>query len=340
MKLLRLIAVALVFAAPIVVKAQSGNAAALQPASTTQMVLPSHGSMLYGIFYLAAGAGPHPTAVLFHGFPGYEQNLDIAQYLRAHGWNVLAMHYRGSWGVKGDFSFEHCAEDADTQLRFVLDPANAKKYGIDMRRVIVIGHSMGGFMAASAAAHNKQVTAAVLISAWNIGADYESRRHGAAEVSTVGDEAKSLASDNNLLPLSGTSADALAREIYDHQSALNLNNLAPVIAHRPVFVITANEGLAPIDHAFAEALRKAGDTRVTERHWNTDHSYSGERAELSGAIFDWACQPAALKAHADLPERFHGRSASSKLNACREFPFKKPILNFPSAGVRRIGSRG
>jgi len=127
----------------------------------------------------------------------------------------------------------------------------------------------------------------VLISAWNIGADYASRHHGAAAVSTVESEAKSLASDNNLLPLSGTSAEALAREIYNHQSALNMNNLAPAIAPRPAFVITASEGLAPSDHAFAEALRKAGDTHITERHWDTDHSYSGYPAELSAAILQW-----------------------------------------------------
>jgi uncharacterized protein len=262
--------------------------AAAKPAATRQMVLPSHGVMLYGIFYLAAGEGSHPTAIIFHGFPGFEQNLDIAQYLRARGWNVLAMHYRGSWGVKGDFSFEHCAEDADAQVSYMLDPENARKYGIDTRRIIVVGHSMGGYMAASAIAHNKGVAAAVLISAWNIGADYESHHHGGSKVSTIQDEAKSLASDNNLLPLSRTSADALAREIYDHQAALDMNNLAPAIVPRPIFVITANEGLAPVDHAFAAALRKAGDTRVSERHWDTDHSYSGERAALSSAILEWS----------------------------------------------------
>jgi acetyl esterase/lipase len=54
-----------------------------------------------------------------------------------------------------------------------------------------------------------------------------------------------------------------------------------------VFIITANEGLAPADHALAEALRKAGDTHVTERHWDTDHSYSDKRAELIQAILNW-----------------------------------------------------
>ena len=258
------------------------------PAATEQMAIPSHGENLLGIFYLAAGAGPHPTAILFHGFPGYEQNLDIAQFLRAHGWNVLAMHYRGSWGVKGDFSFEHAAEDADTQVRFISDGANAKKYRVDTRRVMVIGHSMGGFMAASAIAHNKGIAGAVIISAWNIGADYQSHRHTGSSANSIASEAKGLESGGNLLPLAGTNAETLAREILDHQSALNINKLAPVIAPRPVFVITANEGLAPADHAFAEALRKTGDTRVAERHWNTDHSYSGERAELSSAILKWA----------------------------------------------------
>ena len=257
------------------------------PASMRQMMIPSHGSTLLGVFYLAAGSGTHPTALLLHGFPGFEQNLDLAQDLRAHGWNVLAMHYRGSWGVKGDFSFHHAAEDADTEVRFLLDPANVKKYRIDTHRLIVIGHSMGGYMAASATAHNPQIAGVVLISAWNIGAEYESRQHTAPEARSIQKEAKALESDGNLVPLAGTSGEALAREIYQNQKALNFNNLAPAIAPRPVFVITANEGLAPADHALAEALRKAGDTHVTERHWDTDHSYSGQRTELAHAILEW-----------------------------------------------------
>ena len=260
------------------------------PAATRQMVLPSHGSNLLGVFYLAAGSQPHPTALILHGFPGYEQNLDIAQFLRARGWNVLAMHYRGSWGVKGDFSFQHAAEDADTEVQFLLDPANAQKYHIDTKRVIVIGHSMGGYMAASAAAHSPQVAGAVLISAWNIGADYQSaRRTGKAEP-TIAQEAKGLESDNNLTPLAGTSGEALAREIKDHSAELNFLNLASKIAPRPVLVVTSNDGLAPVDRALMEALQKAGDSKVTEKHWPTDHSYSGQRSELCNAILDWASE--------------------------------------------------
>jgi uncharacterized protein len=281
---------ALTFLLVLPLAAQSDDSKAVSAktaASMQQMILPSHDCMLLGVFYLAAGAEPHPTAVILHGFPGFEQNLDLAQTLRAHGWNVLAMHYRGSWGVKGDFSFAHAAEDADTEVRFLLNPANAQKYRIDTHRVIVIGHSMGGYMAASAAAHNPQVAAAVLISAWNIGADYESRRHTGSAAPTLENEAKSLERDSNLVPLSGTSGEALAREIHEHQQELNFINLVPAIAPRPVLVITSSDGLAPADQALVEALRKAGDTHVAEQHWDTDHGYSDRRSELANAILEW-----------------------------------------------------
>jgi len=37
------------------------------------VLVPSHGMGMNALFYLAGGAGPHPTMVLLHGFPGNEQ---------------------------------------------------------------------------------------------------------------------------------------------------------------------------------------------------------------------------------------------------------------------------
>ncbi|MFC3556442.1 alpha/beta hydrolase family protein, partial [Sphingomonas qilianensis] len=82
------------------------------PAETLARAIPSHGVNLNAILYTAAGAGPHPTVLLLHGLPGNEQNVDLAQSLRRFGWNVLTLHYRGSWGGPGAFSFAHCVEDA------------------------------------------------------------------------------------------------------------------------------------------------------------------------------------------------------------------------------------
>lgn len=257
-------------------RAQSGSPAALPstPPSLKHPLVPSHGDNLLGVFYLAAGSEPHPTAILFHGFPGYEQNLDLAQALRHAGWNVLALHYRGSWGVSGAFSFLHAAEDADAEVNFVLDPQNVSQYRIDPHQVVVIGHSMGGFMAASAAAHNSKVKAAVLISAWNIGAP----RSDEAE------EAKALARDNNLAPISGATGPSLAHEEFTHRQELDMLHLAPAIAPRPVLIVTANDGSDQFAQPLLAALHASKDTQATYAHFDTDHPYSGQRSELISTV--------------------------------------------------------
>jgi pimeloyl-ACP methyl ester carboxylesterase len=244
------------------------------PPSMKHPLVPSHGSNLLGVFYLAAGEQPHPTAILFHGFPGYEQNLDLAQTLRRAGWNVLAMHYRGSWGVAGNFSFVHAAEDADAEVDFVLDPKNVVQYRIDPKRIVVIGHSMGGFMAASAAAHNPNISAAVLLSAWNIGAPRPSET----------DEAKALVSNNNLAPISGTDGPTLAHEEFTHRAQLDMLNLVSAVAARPVLIVTANDGSDQFAEPFAAALRAAGDKQVSVSHFDTDHPYSGYRLALGETV--------------------------------------------------------
>jgi predicted alpha/beta-fold hydrolase len=73
------------------------------PTQNIETVMDSHGSRIMGVFLLASSTQPHPTVILLHGFPGYEQNIDLAQSLRRDGWNVLAMHYRGD-GVRREAS--------------------------------------------------------------------------------------------------------------------------------------------------------------------------------------------------------------------------------------------
>ena len=83
------------------------------PAGMIELDINSNGSRLAGgIMYTPNGNEKHPTLILLHGFPGNEKNLDIAQVVRAHGWNVIYFNYRGSWGSEGKYSFENCVEDA------------------------------------------------------------------------------------------------------------------------------------------------------------------------------------------------------------------------------------
>lgn len=253
--------------------------------------LPSHGEMLLGVFYLAAGAGPHPTVILMHGFPGFEQNLDLAQAIRRTGWNVLAVHYRGSWGVKGTFSFQHAIEDADAEVAFVRDPANAKKYRVDPARIVLLGHSMGGFLVASATAHEAKVAGVAMISAWNIGASFPPATENSGQHTTDEAAKQSLAehfsSDNDGAPLAGCTVEGLVEEAYEHRASWNFNDYAPQLGTRPVLVVTSDDGLAPIDETFATTLKKAGNEHVTEAHFPTDHGYSDHRLALTTVVLNW-----------------------------------------------------
>src|SRR6266700_2047295 len=162
-----------IFALPACIQAQQAPTAIASdpapdkgsPAAIETLQLPSHGSALNALVYIAAGAGPHPVVVLLHGFPGNEKNLDLAQAMRRAGWNVLYFNYRGSWGSPGDFSFTHAIEDTQAAIAFLRDPATAKKLHADPAYIVLIGHSMGGFMALNAGAQDPAIKAIATISA-------------------------------------------------------------------------------------------------------------------------------------------------------------------------------
>lgn len=44
---------------------------------------------------------------MLHGYPGIEQNLDIAQLLRMAGYAVVHFSYRGVWESHGYYRFSH-----------------------------------------------------------------------------------------------------------------------------------------------------------------------------------------------------------------------------------------
>src|SRR5262245_41426791 len=89
------------------------------PARAETLHIPTGGVQVNGLAYIAAGAGAHPTVVLFHGYPGIEKNLDLAHAIRRDGWNVVSLNYRGSWGSPGTFSFKGNLEDAKAVLAYI-----------------------------------------------------------------------------------------------------------------------------------------------------------------------------------------------------------------------------
>ena len=255
------------------------------PAAMETVQIPSHGALLNGLVYVASGPGPHGVVILLHGFPGNEKNLDLAQAIRRAGWDVLYFDYRGSWGTPGAFSFSHSMEDTLAAIAYVRDPEVAKKLRIDARSIVLVGHSMGGFMAAYGGAQDAKILGVALISAWDIGSGAELPANAPAEAKkqAIAGVAKSLAQEG-LAPLAGCTAESLAEELVGHAAEWRLPGLAAKLAAHPVLVITSDDGTAPGSDAIVAGLAQAGDQEVSERHMATDHSYSDKRIELETAV--------------------------------------------------------
>jgi pimeloyl-ACP methyl ester carboxylesterase len=255
----------------------------VHPPRSAQVLVPSHGLGMNGLFYLSGGVGPHPTIVLLHGFPGNEQNLDLAQSIRRAGWNVLTLHYRGAWGSPGVFSIGHVLEDADAAVAFVRRPDIAARFGIDTRRIVLGGHSMGGFASAAHARADAGLLGVLLIDAWNVGAtaDEFSKVTGAARAALVAKEFDDLGNS-----LHGATATSTAEEILAHRTEWNYMSWAGDLTRHPLLVIGASKALGEENRQLADAVSRAGG-KVTAVTLPTDHGFQDHRLALATQVINW-----------------------------------------------------
>jgi diadenosine tetraphosphate (Ap4A) HIT family hydrolase/acetyl esterase/lipase len=264
---------------------------AAHPADMATFTVPTGGVRVNAMMYLASGDRPHPTLLMLHGFPGNETNIDLMQAARRAGWNVMRVNYRGSWGSPGKFSFASARADSEAVVAFLRDPANVAQYRIDPTRIVVAGHSMGGFMAADAAAADPKVAGTILIDAWDIGKEKAKITSLPARKAAVEEMRSSTP------PLAGTSAELLVKEIEATSAKLDLEALSARIADRPLLMVAAEHAGAPTTRKLAAAARAAQASALTETYMDTDHSFSDARIALAAEVVRWLGQfePASAK---------------------------------------------
>lgn len=264
----------------------SGSAQVANRAEMQSMQIPSHGAQLNALMYVAAGAGPHPTVILLHGFPGNERNLDLAQDIRRVGWNVLYFNYRGAWGTSGEFSFANSIEDTASAIAYLRQTAVAKSLRVDPARIVLIGHSMGGFMAIQGAANDPTIKAFATISAADMAGYMRLLLSQKSREDAIATTAAGLASEG-MAPLAGCTPEGLADELAMHTAGWSFMDQVDTLKNRNALVITSDDGLAASNSGFVAALMQAGDKHLTAMHLPTDHAYSDKRIELSKAVVEW-----------------------------------------------------
>ena len=247
---------------------------AAHPARMDVLHIPSGGGRLNAIAYVPAGPGPHPMVVLFHGLPGNEKNLDLAQAMRRAGWTVVAPNYRGSWGSPGTFSFRGNLDDAKAVLAYVRSPANAATLEADPRRVVVMGHSMGGWVTSQIGGADPDLAGAVLISAADMG-----------RTASAPDAQRLRTARENMEALAGVTPEGMAEEMKS-LGAFSFAAAAPGLSKHPLLVLTSDDGLAPMANDLVMDVKGRGG-RVKVVHVATDHGWNSARIRLETEILDW-----------------------------------------------------
>lgn len=254
------------------------------PQAFSSLVIGSGGAPLVGHVYIPSGAGAHPIVILSHGFPGYEWNSDVAWTLCRSSCFVVAYHYRGCWGSNGPFRFTAALEDLRTVVRYVRSEAFTSRYFADPQTVILVGHSMGGFLSLMAAAGDPELNHVVSLAGYHL-----STLANPDENPTVLRRATELI-DNALPALPGATRDALLNEIRDAAPGWNL--LSPSLSFRSKHLLLLAGTLDPISqpavHHAPLCERLASEGCDLETHTlKADHLFSQQRVRMIRIVRDW-----------------------------------------------------
>jgi pimeloyl-ACP methyl ester carboxylesterase len=236
----------------------------VNPASREELAFTSHGSRLNGLMYTAQGAGPHPTVILLHGYPGVERNLDLAQAIRRAGINVLYFNYRGSWGSQGTFSFANAQEDVLSAIAYLRTP------------------DMGGWLAFLGAAADPTIACVGGIEASDMtyirGEPSPSRRTDSAFIFY----ANTLTAPGGPLR---ASSDSLLATLRANSETWTLPHHATELSGRTILLLDNNHNAG--HGKFVASLKQAGARHLTDEVWNTDHTFSDRRIALAHRVLDW-----------------------------------------------------
>jgi len=250
----------------------------LRPESSTAFSVDSHGSSLFGRILLPAQTAKDertPVLLQLHGFPGFEQNLDLPQALRRAGIATAYFSYRGVWGSHGYYSFSHLIEDVFSVVDHLT--GHAEEYRIDPDRIYLLGHSMGGFAGLNAIARGLPIRGAIFMAPCDLGYVSEEDPEYLA----------TLLSRQKSGYFSVPSEDWLAQDVAAHAHEwrfLRLTDRLP--SHLPIHFIAGSKDVTTDRHLrpLYEALC-ALERPISYTEFQDDHAFPASRVVLTQTVF-------------------------------------------------------
>lgn len=247
------------------------------PAGSTELFIPSVNSLLAGMMYRPNGNRKHPTLLLLHGFPGNERNLDIAQAVRAHGWNVIYFNYRGSWGSQGKFSFKNCVEDVSNVVAYCNKYQDLLK--IDTTNIVLFGHSMGGWVCLKALEQLPQIKKGFALSSGHF---YNVLKMAKSEKEVIEGIPKIFP---NYFVLNPTNVEIFLTA-FKEISYYKLATDAKSLSDKKIIMLDEHTGSKEIADSIKEMHLSFFDYQV----WDTDHGFTNKRASLMNKLISFLDQ--------------------------------------------------
>lgn len=255
------------------------------PEAMQPIVFESKGKKLIGTFFKASGKEKKSTVILLHGFPGNENNFDIAHSIKRFGFNVIVFHYRGSWGSSGSFSISNSLEDVYSMIEYIYKDENSNRLSLDTNKIVLIGHSMGGFLAFLTSIKYPQIKNIASLAGFNFGffAEYLLQNPQFVE------QTKDGLSQGSYL-LNGTDSETLYNEMIEKKDEWNLLKYLPELREKNILLVGAEyDYVAPLElhhYPMVQGLEKVGAVLKSEVY-KSGHSFSSTRIRLATEIIGW-----------------------------------------------------
>ena len=232
-------------------------------------------------YYLPGGIYPKPMVLVCHGIPGNERLFDFSIALREAGFCTVNFHYSGSWGSDGDFAVSSCFEDCISMMDYIRKNENG---WFDLNNVFMLGHSMGGLMAARTGAMQDLVKACVIFAPMDF-------RLAAEEAMGLRAPEYRAFLENGFHWLTGITWDRFREDAEQHVDQMDLISYAQALADKPVLTLVPlrDQTLPHEDHVdrFNAAIEACGKGQLSVVRYDDDHCCNTHRAEARQAIVDY-----------------------------------------------------
>ena len=249
----------------------------------------SEGARVRGRFFAAIGKTPKITLLLIPGWPGDPNDvLGLGALLAEKGINVCMFNPRGLQQSEGFQTHPNTLKDIGSALNWLRQADVQKRFGVDVTRLVLGGHSFGGGMALVYAAQDPGIRRVISIA----GADF-------AEIARENQRNTAFAEEFRQGTISTRAPEGQARfdfeaglqEWSDHQDVYGLRENAAHLANRSILLIggwedkqvTIDQFLLPL----YRALKGAGADKVTFLVYHTYHGFGNVRPKLAADIAEW-----------------------------------------------------